>query len=157
MSEKMRVVVVDDHPLFREGVAHMLSMEHDIDIVGQGATAPSHTAASRDATSPPTTPSLVVEHSIGVRGGVTTASGSLVITDFLGVAGGVTSEGTIWASPKPRIRVTILVRASLFSRRIRPSFCHPASVRRTWFRSQFHRCSRHVMAGSQVPAGRPLR
>jgi DNA-binding NarL/FixJ family response regulator len=33
------MVIVDDHPLFREGVAHTLAAEPDIDIVGQGATA----------------------------------------------------------------------------------------------------------------------
>jgi DNA-binding NarL/FixJ family response regulator len=36
---QIRVAVVDDHPLFRDGVTHMLSREEDIFVVGQGGTA----------------------------------------------------------------------------------------------------------------------
>ena len=39
MSEKIRVVVVDDHPLFREGVAGILGSEADMEVIGQGASA----------------------------------------------------------------------------------------------------------------------
>ena len=39
MSDPIRVVLVDDHPLFREGVAHTLGTEPDIRVVGEGATA----------------------------------------------------------------------------------------------------------------------
>ncbi len=39
MSDKIRVVIVDDHPLFREGVATILGNEPDFEIVGQGANA----------------------------------------------------------------------------------------------------------------------
>lgn len=39
MRDKIRVVVVDDHPLFRDGVAHTLQAEPDMEVVGQGATA----------------------------------------------------------------------------------------------------------------------
>ena len=39
MTDKLRVVIVDDHPLFREGVAGVLVSEPDIDIVGQGGSA----------------------------------------------------------------------------------------------------------------------
>lgn len=39
MSEKIQIVVVDDHPLFREGVAHTLQAEPDMEVVGQGASA----------------------------------------------------------------------------------------------------------------------
>ena len=39
MTTRIRVVIVDDHPLFREGVAAMLRAEPDIEIAGQGATA----------------------------------------------------------------------------------------------------------------------
>lgn len=39
MSEKIRVVVVDDHPLFREGVAGILSSEGDMEVAAQGASA----------------------------------------------------------------------------------------------------------------------
>jgi DNA-binding NarL/FixJ family response regulator len=39
MNEKIRVVVVDDHPLFREGVANIIGNEADLEVVGQGASA----------------------------------------------------------------------------------------------------------------------
>ena len=39
MTDKLRVAIVDDHPLFREGVAGVLVDEPDIDIVGQGSSA----------------------------------------------------------------------------------------------------------------------
>ena len=37
MTETVRVVVADDHPLFREGVVHSLSLEPDLEIVGEAA------------------------------------------------------------------------------------------------------------------------
>ncbi len=37
--DKIRLVIVDDHPIFREGVASALGAEADVAIVGQGATA----------------------------------------------------------------------------------------------------------------------
>jgi two-component system, NarL family, nitrate/nitrite response regulator NarL len=39
MSEKARIVVVDDHPLFRSGVVQMLKADPSFELVGQGATA----------------------------------------------------------------------------------------------------------------------
>lgn len=39
MSDKIQVVLIDDHPLFRQGVASILGAEPDIEVVGQGATA----------------------------------------------------------------------------------------------------------------------
>ena len=39
MHDKIQMVLVDDHPLFRAGVAHTLQAEPDIEIVGQGASA----------------------------------------------------------------------------------------------------------------------
>jgi len=36
MDDKIQIVLVDDHPLFREGVAHTLRSEPDIEVVGQG-------------------------------------------------------------------------------------------------------------------------
>jgi len=39
MSEKARIVVVDDHPLFRSGVVQTLKADPNFDVVGQGETA----------------------------------------------------------------------------------------------------------------------
>ncbi len=39
MKDKISVVVVDDHPLFREGVVNTIEAEPDMEITGQGATA----------------------------------------------------------------------------------------------------------------------
>lgn len=39
MSDVIRVVVVDDHPLFREGVGATLSSEPDLQVVAQGDSA----------------------------------------------------------------------------------------------------------------------
>ena len=36
---KIRLVIVDDHPIFREGVASILGSEPDVEVVGQGITA----------------------------------------------------------------------------------------------------------------------
>ena len=38
MSEPVRILVADDHPLFREGVVHSLASEPDFSIVGQAAS-----------------------------------------------------------------------------------------------------------------------
>lgn len=38
-SDRLRVVIVDDHALFREGLATILGAEADIEVVGQGGTA----------------------------------------------------------------------------------------------------------------------
>ncbi|MFQ5400143.1 MAG: response regulator [Anaerolineae bacterium] len=35
MSDLIRILIADDHPLFREGVAHSLTSEHDLTVVGQ--------------------------------------------------------------------------------------------------------------------------
>ncbi len=40
MSDRIQVVIVDDHPLFRDGVIQTLRAEPDIEIVGQGTSAP---------------------------------------------------------------------------------------------------------------------
>jgi two-component system nitrate/nitrite response regulator NarL len=38
-SDRLRVAIVDDHALFREGLAAILAAEADIEVVGQGGTA----------------------------------------------------------------------------------------------------------------------
>ncbi len=35
--EKIKLVIVDDHPLFRQGVVDALSLEHDMEVIGQAA------------------------------------------------------------------------------------------------------------------------
>ena len=40
MQHKIRVAVVDDHPLYRDGVVFALESEPDIEVIGQGETAP---------------------------------------------------------------------------------------------------------------------
>ena len=39
MSNQTKIVLVDDHPLFRDGVARTLESDPAFDVVGQGATA----------------------------------------------------------------------------------------------------------------------
>jgi len=46
--DKIRLVIVDDHPLFREGMVAILGIEPDMEIVGQGDTAEAAMRLSRD-------------------------------------------------------------------------------------------------------------
>jgi DNA-binding NarL/FixJ family response regulator len=39
MTDKLRIVIVDDHPLFRDGVAGVLQEVPDIEVVAQGGSA----------------------------------------------------------------------------------------------------------------------
>jgi two-component system, NarL family, nitrate/nitrite response regulator NarL len=39
MDETIHLVIIDDHPLFREGVANTLRANSDIELVGEGTTA----------------------------------------------------------------------------------------------------------------------
>lgn len=39
MTDTIRIVIIDDHPLFREGVARTLNEETGIEVVGAGASA----------------------------------------------------------------------------------------------------------------------
>jgi two-component system nitrate/nitrite response regulator NarL len=39
MHERIRIAVIDDHPLFRDGVIHTLRSAPDIEVVAEGATA----------------------------------------------------------------------------------------------------------------------
>ena len=46
--DKIRLVIIDDHPIFREGVASILGSEPDLEIVGQGFTAEDALRLTRD-------------------------------------------------------------------------------------------------------------
>ncbi len=48
MGDRIHVVIVDDHPLFRDGVAQTLAASSDIEIVGQGASAEDAVRLTRD-------------------------------------------------------------------------------------------------------------
>ena len=47
-TDRIRIAVVDDHPMLREGVIHTLSQEPDFEIVGQGGNAADAIAIARD-------------------------------------------------------------------------------------------------------------
>lgn len=48
MTKRLRIVVVDDHPLFREGVVQTLEREPDFEVVGTGASASDAILLTRD-------------------------------------------------------------------------------------------------------------
>jgi two-component system, NarL family, nitrate/nitrite response regulator NarL len=48
MSNKIRVVIVDDHVLFRDGLATILDAQDDLEVVGQGGSAEDAIRLARD-------------------------------------------------------------------------------------------------------------
>lgn len=47
-SDRLRVAIVDDHVLFRDGLATILAAEEDIEVVGQGGSAAEAVRLARD-------------------------------------------------------------------------------------------------------------
>ncbi len=47
-SDKVRIAVIDDHPLFRDGVVATLGADKTLEVVGQGATAEQAIQISQD-------------------------------------------------------------------------------------------------------------
>jgi DNA-binding NarL/FixJ family response regulator len=48
MENRMRIVIVDDHAMFRDGLAAILGAEPDIEVVGQGGSAAEAVALAKD-------------------------------------------------------------------------------------------------------------
>lgn len=48
MGKPVRIVIADDHPLFRDGVAHSLAAEHDLVVIGQAADGKEALLLARD-------------------------------------------------------------------------------------------------------------
>jgi DNA-binding NarL/FixJ family response regulator len=47
-TEPIRVLLVDDHPLFRKGIASLLSAEPDFDVVGEASNGQEAIEMARD-------------------------------------------------------------------------------------------------------------
>ena len=48
MSEKINLVIVDDHELFRDGLSSILAAEEDIEVIGQGGSGSEAICLARD-------------------------------------------------------------------------------------------------------------
>ena len=48
MSETIRIIVIDDHPLFREGVAYTLQAQPDFEVIDQGESLDDALRLARD-------------------------------------------------------------------------------------------------------------
>ena len=70
MNDSIRVLIADDHPLFREGVVHSLSGKADITVIGQADTSEEALRLARELL-----PDVVLlDIAMPVRGGLAIAS-----------------------------------------------------------------------------------
>jgi DNA-binding NarL/FixJ family response regulator len=76
MAEIIRILVADDHPLFREGVVHSLSSEADLAVVGQASSGEEALCMARDLL-----PDVVLlDISMPGWGGIVTADRIMMLT-----------------------------------------------------------------------------
>jgi len=66
MSEKKRVLIVEDHPLFREGVAQLINKQRDLIVCGAAATAADAKRAVETAAPDVVILDLMLGHSDGL-------------------------------------------------------------------------------------------
>ncbi len=71
MADLIRILIADDHPLFRDGVAHSLASEPDLEIVGQAGSG--EEAIKMAAELQPDV--LLLDISMPGQGGIATAAG----------------------------------------------------------------------------------
>jgi DNA-binding NarL/FixJ family response regulator len=75
MTDLIRVAIIDDHPLFREGVVSMLMGVEGIEVVGEGATAADALKVAQEHT-----PHLMLLD-VGIAGGGIEAASNLARAD----------------------------------------------------------------------------
>src|SRR5690242_13203140 len=49
MSSKIRILLTDDHTLFRQGIRTLLAAEHDMEVIGEAANAAEAVNVARQA------------------------------------------------------------------------------------------------------------
>lgn len=74
MNEPIRLIVIDDHPLFREGVAYTLQAQPGLDVVGQGESLDDAVRLARECA-----PDIALLDLNIPGGGIATASAVLAV------------------------------------------------------------------------------